>query len=149
MAAEAIRPVLVLLRRWSDAPFNAYVEEILQMEGYFCYRVEDVTDREIEDGVLGDVPVVLLTARHIPYHLVPPYSRGFDFYTHGRGPLWEGYEGYAPDDFPQTRKALSRMLQLPVLPDPEEGVVDQFLAAFRKIAKHYRSLIIRDRLVFK
>ncbi len=80
-------------------------------------------------------------ARHIPYHLVPPYSRGFDFYTHGRGPLWEGYEGYSPEDYPQTRRALSRMLQLPVLTDPEEGAVEQFLDAFRKVAENYKALL--------
>lgn len=30
------------------------------MEGYFCYRAEDVTDRTIGDGVLGDAPVAVL-----------------------------------------------------------------------------------------
>lgn len=79
--------------------------------------------------------------RHMPYHLLPPFSRGIDFYTHGRGPLWEGYEGYAPEDFPQTREAISRMLQLPILTDPEEGVVEQFLEAFRKVAENHRSLL--------
>ncbi len=61
MARKNTEPICVLRRRCPEAPFNAYVEEILQMEGYFCYRVEDVTDREIEDGVLRDVPVALLT----------------------------------------------------------------------------------------
>ena len=58
---EVETPILVLLRRWSGAPFNPYVEEILQMEGYFCYGVEDVTGRAIDDGVLGDAPVAVLT----------------------------------------------------------------------------------------
>ncbi len=58
---EVETPILVLLRRWAGAPFNPYLEEILQMEGYFCYRVEDVTDRAIDDGVLGDAPVAVLT----------------------------------------------------------------------------------------
>ncbi len=79
--------------------------------------------------------------RHFPYHQLPPFSRGFDFYTHGRGPLWEGYEGYASSDYPQTRAALSRMLQLPILTDPEDGVVEQFLEAFWKVAKGYKSIL--------
>jgi dTDP-4-amino-4,6-dideoxygalactose transaminase len=83
----------------------------------------------------------LAGVRHSSYHQMPPFARGFDFYTHGRGPLWEGYEGYAPEDFPRTREALSRMLQLPILTDPEEGVVEQFLEAFWKVAKHYKSLL--------
>ena len=32
------------------------------MEGYFCYGVEDVTDRAIDDGVLGGAPVAFADA---------------------------------------------------------------------------------------
>lgn len=95
----------------------------------------------VRPGAYSDAFGPVTGARHIPYHLVPPYARGFDFYTHGRGPLWEGYEGYAPGDYPQTRQALARMLQLPVLTDPEEGAVEQFLDGFRKVAENHRSLL--------
>jgi hypothetical protein len=33
------------------------------------------------------------------------------------------------------------MLQLPVLTDPEEGAVEQFLDAFRKVAENYKALL--------
>jgi hypothetical protein len=73
--------------------------------------------------------------------MLPLFARRFDLYTHGRGPLWERYEGYASEAYPQTREALSRMLRLPVLTDPEEGAVEQFLSAFRKVSKNYKSLL--------
>ncbi|GEM_PF-1728113 len=60
MPAKGTDPMLVLLRRWPGAPFNPYLEEILQIEGYLCYRVTDVTDRTIDDRVLEDAPVTLL-----------------------------------------------------------------------------------------
>ena len=56
------------------------------------------------------------------------------------GTLWEGYEGYAPDDFPQTCQRLGWMLTLPVLTDPADGVVEQFLNAFRKVGENYNVL---------
>ena len=90
---------------------------------------------QIKDG--ADVPDRIGPSGHQPYHMMPLFARGFDIYTHGRGPLWEGYEGYDPDEFPQAREALARMLTLPVLTDPEDGVIEQFLDAFRKVAQHY------------
>jgi dTDP-4-amino-4,6-dideoxygalactose transaminase len=90
---------------------------------------------QIKEG--ADVPDRIGPSGHQPYHMLPLFARGFDLYTHGRGPLWEGYEGYEPDEFPQTREALAKMLTLPVLTDPDDGVVDQFLTAFRKVGAHY------------
>lgn len=102
--------------------------EALQAEGVRVGSGAVVPDRA---GISG----------HQPYHMMPLFARGFDLYTHGRGPLWEGYEGYAPEDFPQSREALARMLKLPVLTEPEDGVVDQFLEGFRKVGAHYKALL--------
>ncbi len=90
----------------------------------------------VKEGAV--VPDRIGPSGHQPYHMMPLFARGFDLYTHGRGPLWEGYEGYEPDEFPQTREALARMLTLPVLTDPADGVVDQFVEAFRKVGEHYQ-----------
>ena len=101
-------------------------------------RAEGVSARP---GAYSDAFTGRAALRSIPYHMVPPYSRKFDFYTHGRGPLWEGYEGYAADAYPQTSEALSRMLQIPMLTDPVDGAVEQLLNGFRKVGENYKALM--------
>jgi dTDP-4-amino-4,6-dideoxygalactose transaminase len=102
--------------------------EGLQAEGVRVMPGAEVPDRIGSNG-------------HQPYHMLPLFARGFDLYTHGRGPLWEGYDGYDPEEFPRTREALAKMLTLPMLTDPDEGVVEQFLEGFRKVAENYKVLL--------
>ncbi|SNQ47521.1 putative PLP-dependent enzyme possibly involved in cell wall biogenesis [Frankia canadensis] len=61
------------------------------------------------------------------------------------GPLFPHYEGkfsYAPGDFPRAEEIHRNTLKLPVWHREEDmPLVDRYMAAFRKVADHYRDLL--------
>lgn len=79
--------------------------------------------------------------RYPLHHLLPLFAKGFDFYTGNRGPLSGDYKGYKRGDLPVTEELHERLLALPVFTDPKEGVVDQYIKAFKKVAENYKSIL--------
>jgi dTDP-4-amino-4,6-dideoxygalactose transaminase len=72
-----------------------------------------------------------------PLHLLPLFSKGFDIFTRGRGPLCTpemggDYRGYSEGDFPVTEQTCSNLIFLPVLSDAVEGAADRILSAIHK-----------------
>jgi len=84
--------------------------------------------------------VPLSVRRDPPEHLRPLFQRGFDLYGGGRGPIGPGSYDYRVGDFPIAESLAGRMCYLPAYIDPPDGLLDQILAAFRKVAKGYASL---------
>jgi perosamine synthetase len=89
---------------------------------------------------LRDEGLPATTSGYPLLHTLPLFRDGFDIYTRGRGPLAEGYHGYAPDDFPVTRQMHDHLVFLPVLSDPVPGAAEKVLAALRKVAHHAEAL---------
>ena len=67
-------------------------------------------------------------------HTLPLFAKGFDVFTRNRGPLCasEGYEGYAPGDFPNAERAANRTIFLPRLSAPAPDAADVVLEALAK-----------------
>ncbi len=71
------------------------------------------------------------------------FTRGFDLWGHGRGPLGGEFCGLPPfnvykrGDFPVSESVMGKVLTLPAYIDPKEGFLDQYIEAFRKVTKNY------------
>jgi dTDP-4-amino-4,6-dideoxygalactose transaminase len=83
-----------------------------------------------------------LRASMDPYpslHRLPLFAKGFDLFTRHRGPLCpeEGYQGYAPDAFPNEALAKQRTLFLPCLSDPVPDAAQTVLDTLRKVAASF------------
>ena len=86
---------------------------------------------------------------HPGEHLRMIYRRGFDLWGHGRGPLdtQHGFMGLPPfkpykkGDFPITESLAERVITLPAYIEPEKGLIEQFIEAFRKVAENYKELL--------
>ena len=69
---------------------------------------------------------------------------------HGRGPLDTQYgfmglppfKPYKKGDFPITESLAERVITLPAYIEPEEGLIDQFIEAFRKVTENYKQLLM-------
>ena len=74
-------------------------------------------------------------------------QRGFDLWGHDRGPLggeWCGlpeFEGYDEGDFPIAEDIDGRTFRLPTYIEPEEGHLDDVVAAFRKVSEAHERLL--------
>ena len=64
-------------------------------------------------------------------HTLPYFSKGFDLFTEGRGPLVEGWKGYKPGDFPVSEQMLKELLFIPCLSDPVDDAAQRVLAVIR------------------
>jgi dTDP-4-amino-4,6-dideoxygalactose transaminase len=78
--------------------------------------------------------------RDPPEHLRTLFQRGFDLYGHGRGPIGPGAFDYKPGDFPVAEALHGRMMTVPAYIDPPDGLLEQIIAAFRKVARLCRSV---------
>jgi perosamine synthetase len=85
------------------------------------------------------VPAV--ARRDGPEHLRPLFQRGFDLYGHGRGPIGPGTCHDQRGDLPVAESLIERMLFLPAYVDPPEGLLEQIVAAFGKVARLHVSLL--------
>jgi len=86
---------------------------------------------------------------HLGEHLRTIFTRGFDLWGHGRGPLdtQHGFMGLPPfkpyrrGDFPITESLAERVITLPAYIEPERGLIEQFAEAFRKVVDNHRELL--------
>jgi perosamine synthetase len=102
---------------------------------------------------LGDLPfaqyVAALRAEGVPVHARrdPPehlralFQRGFDLWGGGRGPIGPGSYDYKVGDFPVAEDLATRSIYVPAYIEPAEGLLDQIIAAFRKVADQAESLV--------
>jgi perosamine synthetase len=80
-------------------------------------------------------------------HLRTIFTRGFDLWGHGRGPLGGEFCGLPPfkvykrGDFPVAEGLAGKVLTLPAYIDPREGFLDQYIKAFRKVTESYKALL--------
>jgi perosamine synthetase len=81
--------------------------------------------------------VPLATRRDGPEHLRPLFQQGFDLYGQGRGPIGPGTNSYKAGDFPVAENLCGRIMYVPAYIDPPEGLIDQIVAAFRKVGAFY------------
>jgi len=80
--------------------------------------------------------------RDRPEHLRPLIQRGFDIYGHGRGPIPPGTYNYKRGDFPVTEALLGGgAMRVPAYIEPPQGLLDQIIHAFEKVAANYESLL--------
>jgi perosamine synthetase len=80
--------------------------------------------------------------RDQPEHMRALIQRGFDLYGHNRGPIGPGTYNYKQGDFPVTEALLGgQALRLPAYVEAADGVIDQTIAAFKKVADNYKSLL--------
>jgi len=86
---------------------------------------------------------------HPGEHLRTIFTKGFDLWGCGRGPLdtRHGFMGLPPfkpykkGDFPVTEKMAERVITLPAYIEPSEGLIEQFIDAFRKVADNHADLL--------
>lgn len=75
------------------------------------------------------------------------FTRGFDLWGHGRGPLGSEFCGLPPftvykrGDFPVSESVMDKVLTLPAYIEPKEGFLDQYIEAFRKVTQNYEALL--------
>lgn len=80
-------------------------------------------------------------------HLRTIFTRGFDLWGRGRGPLGGEFCGLPPfkrykkGDFPVAEGLANRVLTLPAYIEPKEGFLEQYVEAFRKVVANYKSLL--------
>ena len=86
---------------------------------------------------------------HLGEHLRTIFTKGYDLWGHGRGPLDTRYgfmglppfKPYKKGDFPITEDLAKRVVTIPPYIEPEEGLIEQFIEAFRKVAENYKELL--------
>jgi dTDP-4-amino-4,6-dideoxygalactose transaminase len=71
-------------------------------------------------------------------HTLPYFSKGFDLFTGGRGPLCGDYPGYKLGDFPVSEKMTDNLIFLPMLTDPVEGAIEWILDRISRAAEEAR-----------
>lgn len=82
------------------------------------------------------------TYRDRPEHLRALIQHGFDLYQHERGPIPPGTYHYKPGDLPVSEALLGgQALRIPAYIDPANGVLEQIITAFQKVAANYKSLL--------
>jgi dTDP-4-amino-4,6-dideoxygalactose transaminase len=82
-------------------------------------------------------------------HLHMIFRRGFDLWGRGRGPLDTSreffglppFKGYKWGDFPVAESLLDKVLTIPAYIEPEEGLIEQIIEAFRKVCNNYQQLL--------
>jgi len=80
-------------------------------------------------------------------HLRTIFTRGFDLWGHGRGPLGGEFCGLPPfkpykrGDFPVSESLVDKVFTLPAYIDPKEGFLEQYIEAFRKVCENYEALL--------
>ena len=80
-------------------------------------------------------------------HLRIIFTRGFDLWGHGRGPLRGEFLGlpsfkvYKKGDFPVAENLVDKVLTLPAYIEPKEGFLEQYIEAFRKVTGNYKFLL--------
>ena len=80
--------------------------------------------------------------RDQPEHLRALFQRGFDLYGHGRGQLAPGTYNYKRGDFPVAEALLGGLaMRMPAYIEPVDGLLDQIITAFKKVAASYKSLL--------
>jgi len=74
-------------------------------------------------------------------HLKVGFTRGFDLWGHGRGPLGSDF-GVPPEgSFPVAESMDKSFLTIPSYIEPKEGFLDQLIDAFGKVTSNYESLL--------
>lgn len=80
--------------------------------------------------------------RDQPEHMRPLIQRGFDLYGGGRGPILPGTYSYKKGDFPVTEALVGgQLMRLPAYVEPADGVIEQIVAGYKKVAEGYESLL--------
>lgn len=74
-------------------------------------------------------------------HLKALFARGFDLWGRNRGPLGEDYCPPKKGDFPYAEEADRSFFTLPSLIEPEEGLLEQWINAFRKVVDNHHLLL--------
>jgi len=80
-------------------------------------------------------------------HMHSIFQRGFDLWGRNRGPLGgeffglPPFKGYKWGDFPVAESLLNRVLTIPAYIEPEEGLIEQIIEAFRKVCDNYKQLL--------
>ena len=82
-------------------------------------------------------------------HLRMIFTRSFDLWGRGRGPLdpLHGFMGLPPfkpykkGDYPITEELSRRVIIIPSYIEPEKGLIEQFIQAFKKVSENYEELL--------
>jgi len=74
-------------------------------------------------------------------HLRTIFTKGFDLWGRGRGPLGKDFKPYKRGDFPVAEGLAQRVLTIPSYIEPKDGFLDQFAEAFRKVTANYGALL--------
>ena len=77
-------------------------------------------------------------------HTKSLFTRGFDLWGHGRGPLGKDFKPYKWGDFPVTEDLSRRVINLHCFIDPQDGFVGQVVDAFTKVSEGYKELLGAD-----
>lgn len=110
---------------------------------------EIVYHPEAYDGLPGAKFVQALRAEGVSagtgfghlMHTKSLFTRGFDLWGHGRGPLGADFKPYQWGDFPVTEDLSTRTINLPCYLEPAEGFVQQMTDAFAKVSEGYKGLL--------
>ncbi|RLF05901.1 MAG: hypothetical protein DRJ64_05060 [Thermoprotei archaeon] len=86
---------------------------------------------------------------HLGEHLRNIFTRGFDLWGHGRGPLdpIHGFMGLPPfkpyklGDYPITEDLAKRVFILRPYIDPDPKLIDQIIEAFKKVVENRKELL--------
>jgi len=85
---------------------------------------------------------------HLGEHLRTIFIRGFDLWGRGRGPLdtlhsfmgLPPFKPYKKGDLPITEDLATRVFTIPPYIEPEEGLIEQIIEAFKKVVDNYKKL---------
>jgi len=110
---------------------------------------EIVYDPEAYDGLPGPKFVEALRAEGVSagmgfghlMHTKSLFTRGFDLWGHGRGPLGADFKPYQWGDFPVTEDLSTRVINLPCFLEPADGFLQQTTDAFAKVSEGYKGLV--------
>jgi perosamine synthetase len=78
--------------------------------------------------------------RDPPEHLRALFQQGFDLWGHGRGPIGPGTYNYKVGDFPIAEDLARRTMHVPAYIEPSDGLLEQIVAGFRKVADLHESI---------
>ena len=111
-------------------------EHIERVYFEFIVRPEDVpVPMDVLVGALGAEGIEASAPRYPLLHQQPFFTEG-----HFADVLRLGSDApvgkYRADDLPATAQANGRLLKLPSFPNNDNGILDQYLAGFRKVLRH-------------
>lgn len=117
-------------------PIRVY--EGAERGGYYAFPV--VHDPAAHNGLSTKKMIEYLrdeglNASSSPYgllHGLNLFSKGFDIFTHDRGPLCGDYPGYKEGDFPVTEEIFQRLIFLPVLSEPIPGAAEKVVEMLKR-----------------